>query len=90
MQYTKAIYSAAKVESRYWRKRLELSNSPFIRDIEQAGRRMGLNCRADASGAVRDYIWRKQCAIVRHEQSRAPWRHIVNHGRELPLSMRGA
>lgn len=88
MQNTKAIYARAKLESRFWRKRLELSNSPFIRDIEAAGHRLGVHCRADASDAMRAYIWRKQCALVQLERQRAPWREIVNHGRELPLAMR--
>lgn len=83
--------AAQKAYSRQFRNRLELSDSPFIRDIEAAGGRLGLHCRADASGAIRDYIWRKQCALVRHCQAREPWRPIVNHGRELPLAMaRGA
>ncbi len=87
MQHTKAIYARAKLESRFWRKRLELSDSPFIRDIETAGHRLGAHCRADASDAMRAYIWRKQCAIVRHIAARDPWRQIVNYGRELPLAM---
>lgn len=81
------IRARAKQELRFWRKRLELSNSPFIRDIEAAGHKLGAHCRADASDAMRDYIWRKQCALVRLERQRAPWRDIVNHGRELPLAM---
>ena len=88
MQNTKAIYARAKLESRFWRKRLELSNSPFIRDIDAAGHRLGVHCRADASDAMRAYIWRKKCAIVRHCRARAPWLEIVNNGRELPLSMK--
>ena len=79
--------AACRAQFRFFRNRLELSDSPYIRDIESAAHRLGRHCRADASDAMRDYIWRKQCALVRHELSRAPWRPIVNHGRELPLSM---
>lgn len=76
-----------KAQFRYFRNRVELSDSPAIRDIESAGHRLGKHSRADASRALRDYIWRKQCAIVRHIAARDPWRPIVNHGRELPLAM---
>lgn len=79
--------SACKAQFRQFRNRLELSDSPFIRDIEAAAHRAGIHCRADAGSSLRDYIWRKQCALVRHERHRAPWRPIVNYGRELPLAM---
>ena len=82
------IRARAKQELRFWRKRLELSNSPFIRDIEAAGHKLGAHCRADASDAMREYIWRKQCALVRHWRARDSWRQIVNYGRELPLAMK--
>ena len=80
--------AACKAQFRQFRNRVELSDSPFIRDIEAAGHRLGAHCRADASGAMRAYIWRKQCALVRHIKARDPWRQIVNYGRELPLAMR--
>lgn len=78
---------ASKAQSRQFRNRLELSDSPFIRDIEAAGARIGARNRASASPAIRDYIWRKQCALVRHWLARDSWRPIVNYGRELPLAM---
>lgn len=83
--------AAGKAQSRRYRARIELSDSPLLLDLESAGRRAGMKCRADASGAVRDYIFRKQAALVRHIAAREPWRPIVNYGRELPLGMlRGA
>jgi len=87
-QYDSA--SACKAQFRQFRNRLDLADSPFVQDIETAGHRAGIHCRADASRALRDYIWRKQCAIVQHIAAREPWRAIVNHGRELPLAMRRA
>lgn len=77
-----------RAQFRGFRNRLELSDSPFIRDIEAAGHRLSLHSRADASRAVRDYIWRKQCALVQHYAKRAPYLEIINHGRALPLAMR--
>lgn len=82
--------SACKAQFRYFRARVELSESPFIRNIEAAAHRLGAHSRADASRAIRDYIWRKQCALVRQQSAREPWRPIVNYGRELPLAMRAA
>lgn len=79
--------AACKAQFRQFRNRIELSDSPFILDIEAAGHRLGAHCRAGASDAMRAYIWRKQCALVRHIKARDPWRQIVNYGRELPLAM---
>lgn len=78
-----SLRSAARLELRYWRKRLDLANSPHIREIEAAGHRLGIHCRADAGDALREYIWRKQCALARHYRTRAPMFTIVNHGREF-------
>lgn len=79
--------AACKAQFRQFRNRIELSDSPYIRDIEAAGHRLGIHDRAGASESLRDYIWRKQCALVRHWRGREDWRPIVNYGRELPLAM---
>lgn len=89
MAFTYDSAAACKAQFRQFRNRLELSDSPYLHDIESAGHRLGAHSRADASPAIRDYIWRKQCALVRHWRDREAWRPIVNHGRELPLSMKG-
>lgn len=80
-QYDKA--ALCRMQFRQFRNRVELSDSPYIRDIEAAGRRLGIHCRADASAALRDYIWRKQCAIARAVADRSPWLAVVNYGREF-------
>lgn len=79
--------AACKAQFRQFRNRLELSDCQLMRNLEAAGQEMGLHSRASASPAIRDYIWRKQSAIVRHIHARETWRPIVNYGRELPLSM---
>lgn len=89
MAFTYDSAAARKAQFRRFRSRLDLADSPHLQEIEAAGARLAINCRADASGAIRDYIWRKKSALVRHWSARDPWRPIVNYGRELPLSMKG-
>lgn len=78
-----------RAQFRHFRNRIDLADSPYISAIEAAGHRLGIHCRADASRALRDYIWRKQCALARHYQDRAPMLSIVNHGREFRGHMQG-
>jgi len=75
--------AACRAQFRQFRNRIDLSDSPYIRDIEAAARRIDVHCRADAGDALREYIWRKQCALARHYRTRAPMFTIVNHGREF-------
>lgn len=74
--------TAAQIaQGRAYRNRLELLDSPLIHSLDNAGCRMGIYCRADASGAVRAYVERKKGAIAAHYAARQPFRPITVNGR---------